>query len=156
MSVNTGLPADCLAPTGIRVRHLLQPCRLPAIAHLRAGLRAPLLALLAMFAMLAPAWQSAALSTTVAGLAAHAPASGEESPAGESAERENPAKLRRAAPLQAPRAAWNRPAPPRSAACAGDETAVAVRSTVPAVAPAPPAATPVRWRLQRSQAPPLA
>lgn len=144
-----------LAPTGIRVRHLLQPCRLPAFALLRAGLRAPMLVLLALFSMLLPGSPGGALLTATAGLAAHAPASGEESPAGESAERENPAKLRRAASLPAPRMAGNRPAPPHPAACA-DDKAVAVRSTLPAAAPASPDATPVRWRLQRSQAPPLA
>lgn len=137
------------------MRHLLQPYRLPALALPRAGLRAPLLVLLAMFSMLMPGWPSATLSTAAAGLAAHAPVSGEEGPTGESAERENPAKLRRAATLQAPRAAWSRPAPPRPSASTGDQ-AVALRSTVPVAAPTPPDATPVRWRLQRSQAPPLA
>ncbi len=135
------------------MHHLLQPSRLSAFAHLRAGLRAQVLVLLAVFSLLVPGWPGGALQTATAGAATHAPASGEESPAGESVERENPAKLRRAATVQAPRAAWSRPVPPRPATV---DQAFVARSTVPVGTPTLPGAMPAGWRLQRSQAPPAA
>ncbi len=137
------------------MRHPLRQHRLPAATRLRAGLHASVLALLAMFSMLVPHWPGETPSATTATLSAHASAGGEEAPAGEYAEQEAPAKLRRVTSLQAPRAAWNRPAPPQPAAPLADAMPAAVPAIVPA-APACPPATPMRWRLQRGQAPPLA
>ncbi len=129
--------------------------RLPAATRLRAGLRASVLVLLAVFSMLLPQWQGPALPTAAATLAGGTYAGGEEAPAREFAEEQAPAKLRRAAPLQASRAAASHPAPALPPArMAGAEPVVL--STVPAVPSACPPATPLRWRLQRGQAPPLA
>lgn len=129
--------------------------RLPAATHLRAGLRASVLALLAMFWLLAPQWHGGT-ATAAAMQATSTQTGGEEIPARESAEQEAPAKLRRAAPLQAARAAASRPAPALPPAHIAGTTTL-IRSTLPAIPPACcPTAAPLCWRLQRGQAPPLA
>ncbi len=144
---------------GIRVRHLLRHHCLPAAARLRACLRMSVLALLAMCAMLVPHWPAQALPATAATLTAGMPAGGEEVPPGETTGQETPAKLRRVAGVQAPHTAANRPAPPQTAATLAMPVPVpsftAPAATLPA-AHSPPPTPPVRWRLQRSQAPPLA
>ena len=124
--------------------------RLPAATRLRAGLRASVLALLAMFWLLAPQWHGGT-ATAVAMLAASTQTGGEEAPAQEFAEQEAPAKLRRATPLQASHAAASRPAPALPPAHIAGTTTL-IRS----IPPACPTAAPLRWRLQRGQAPPLA
>ncbi len=129
--------------------HQRLPHRLPVATRLRAGLRASMLALLAMFWLLVPQWHGGTAAAAAAIQAASTQPSGEEIPAHESVEQEAPAKLRHAAPLQASRAAALPPV-----RIAG--TTTLTRSTLPAIPPACPAAAPLRWRLQRGQAPPLA
>lgn len=126
----------------------------PAAARLRAGLRASVLAVLALFSMLVPHWP-AGLPATATAMAAHAAAGGEEVPAGEFAEQEAPAKLRRVASVQAPRTtSWNHP-PPAGLPVVAVSTPLP-HSATPATAPTPPPATHLHWRLQYSQAPPQA
>ncbi|SBV36594.1 putative transmembrane protein [uncultured Stenotrophomonas sp.] len=129
--------------------------RLPAATPLRAGLHGSVLVLLALFSMLLPQWQGPALPTAAAMLAGSTHAGGEEAPARGFAEEQAPAKLRRAAPLQASRVASSRPAPSLPPACVAGPVPV-VPSTVSAAPSACPPATPLHWRLQRGQAPPLA
>ncbi len=133
------------------MHHLLRHRCLPALAHLRNGLRAPLWVLMALCLLLGPAGTQPAAAARLA--VAAAAGAGEEAPAGGPAEQETPAKLRRMATLQAPRAAWLRAAPPRPAARAMDMAAY-LQPPLPGALPVPPAALPTHWRSQRSQAPP--
>lgn len=127
--------------------------RLPVATHQRAGLRASVLVLLAMFSILLPQWQG--LVPAAAALATDTHANGEEAPAHELAEEQAPAKLRRVAPLQASRAAASRPAPMMLPLARVQRLVPVALSTMPATPVARPPATIPRWRLRRSQAPPL-
>ncbi|WP_313212961.1 hypothetical protein [Stenotrophomonas acidaminiphila] len=133
------------------MHHLLQQCCLPALAHLRNGLRAPLWVLMALCLVLGPAGIQPAAAARLA--MAAAAGAGEEAPAGGSAEQETPAKLRRVTTLQVPRAACLRAAPPRPVARTVDMAAY-LQPLRPGALPVPPTALPTHWRSQRSQAPP--
>ncbi|MGB3392321.1 MAG: hypothetical protein WA956_09275 [Stenotrophomonas sp.] len=130
-------------------RHLL------ARTLLRAGLHLSVLVLLAMLTTLLQG-QGPALSDAVADPALAMHVGGDEAPAGEFTAKRPPAKLRRAAPLQASRTAASRPSAPILPPACMEGLAPVMLSTVPAAPPACPPATPLRWRLQHGQAPPLA
>lgn len=135
------------------MHHLLRRRCLSALAPLRNGLRMPLWGVMVLCLLLGPAGTGQAHVAPATRAPSAAVGAGEETPAGETAAQETPAKLRRVTTLQAPRAACLRAAPPRPVACAVD-SASTLTSALPAASSAPPAALPRHWRSQRSQAPP--
>ena len=135
------------------MHHLLRRRCLSALAPLRNGLRMPLWGLMVLCLLLGPAGTGQAHVAPATRAPSAAVGAGEETPAGETAAQETPAKLRRVTTLQVPRAACLRAAPPRPVARTVDMAAY-LQPLRPGALPVPPTALPTHWRSQRSQAPP--